>query len=204
MRELEADALIVSGSETDVCVLATVLDAVDIGYRVIVVRDAVCNSSDEGHNTNRETSIAPEVPEPRRAQLRVAGGVRDRNMTQPVLDRTGINAIVGELEAAAMPQHVEVQRHCQLGPLADGLHMPVDGIRRERGSAFRREHVAAVRVFLAQHCQHAQFIALNRMDGRLTALGPADVEGGVATELDLAPFEIAGLYSAQAMPVGQP
>jgi hypothetical protein len=29
-------------------VLATVLDAVDIGFRVIVVRDAVCSSSDEG------------------------------------------------------------------------------------------------------------------------------------------------------------
>ena len=27
-----------------------VLDAVDIGYRVIVVRDAVCSSSDEGHD----------------------------------------------------------------------------------------------------------------------------------------------------------
>ena len=39
-----------SGSETDVCVLATVLDAVDIGYRVIVVRDAICSSSDEGHD----------------------------------------------------------------------------------------------------------------------------------------------------------
>ena len=43
-------ALIVSGSETDVCVLATVLGAVDIGYRVIVVRDALCSSSDEGHD----------------------------------------------------------------------------------------------------------------------------------------------------------
>jgi nicotinamidase-related amidase len=30
-------------------VLATVLHAVDIGYRVIVVRDAICSSSDEGH-----------------------------------------------------------------------------------------------------------------------------------------------------------
>ena len=46
----EADALIISGSETDVCVLATVLSAVDLGYRVIVVRDAVCSSSDEGHD----------------------------------------------------------------------------------------------------------------------------------------------------------
>ena len=34
----------VSGSETDVCVLERVLDAVDIGYRVIVVRDDVCTT----------------------------------------------------------------------------------------------------------------------------------------------------------------
>jgi nicotinamidase-related amidase len=50
LQERQADALIVSGSETDVCVLATVLGAVDIGYRVIVVRDALCSSSDEGHD----------------------------------------------------------------------------------------------------------------------------------------------------------
>ena len=50
LREREAGALIVSGSETDVCVLATVLDAVDLGYRVILVRDAVCSSSDEGYD----------------------------------------------------------------------------------------------------------------------------------------------------------
>jgi nicotinamidase-related amidase len=50
LRQREADALIVSRSETDVCVLATVLDAVDIGYRVIVVCDAIYSSSDEGHD----------------------------------------------------------------------------------------------------------------------------------------------------------
>ena len=49
LRDREADGLIVTGSETDVCVLATVLGAVDLGYRVIVVRDAICSSSDEGH-----------------------------------------------------------------------------------------------------------------------------------------------------------
>ena len=50
LQAIEADGLIVTGSETDVCVLATVLGAVDLGYRVIVVRDAVCSSSDEGHD----------------------------------------------------------------------------------------------------------------------------------------------------------
>jgi nicotinamidase-related amidase len=50
LQERQADALIISGSETDVCVLATVLAAVDLGYRVIVARDALCSSSDEGHD----------------------------------------------------------------------------------------------------------------------------------------------------------
>src|SRR5205085_8097547 len=50
LQSSEADGIIISGSETDVCVLATVLGAVDLGYRVIVVTDAVCSSSDEGHD----------------------------------------------------------------------------------------------------------------------------------------------------------
>jgi nicotinamidase-related amidase len=45
-----ADGLIITGAETDVCVLATFLDAVDLGYPVILIRDAVCSSSDAGHD----------------------------------------------------------------------------------------------------------------------------------------------------------
>jgi nicotinamidase-related amidase len=45
-----ADTLVISGAETDVCVLATVLDAVDLGYRVVIARDAVCSVSDETHD----------------------------------------------------------------------------------------------------------------------------------------------------------
>ena len=50
LQEQETDGLIITGSETDVCVLATALDAVDLGYRVIIVQDAICSSSDEGHD----------------------------------------------------------------------------------------------------------------------------------------------------------
>ncbi len=50
LAQRSADTLIVSGAETDMCVLATVLDAVDLGYRVIVASDAVCSSSDECHD----------------------------------------------------------------------------------------------------------------------------------------------------------
>jgi nicotinamidase-related amidase len=51
LRQRGADGLVVTGSETDVCVLATVMGAVDLGLRVILVSDAVCSSSDEGHDS---------------------------------------------------------------------------------------------------------------------------------------------------------
>jgi nicotinamidase-related amidase len=50
LRARDAEALIVSGAETDVCVLATVLGAVDRGYRVVVPTDALCSSSDRTHD----------------------------------------------------------------------------------------------------------------------------------------------------------
>ena len=50
LQSRQVDTVIVSGSETDVCVLSSVLAAVDLGYRVIVASDAVCSSSDESHD----------------------------------------------------------------------------------------------------------------------------------------------------------
>jgi len=50
LRARGVDTLILSGAETDVCVLSTLLGAVDLGYRVVVVGDAVCSSSDTGHD----------------------------------------------------------------------------------------------------------------------------------------------------------
>ncbi|MBD3837000.1 isochorismatase family cysteine hydrolase [Brevundimonas sp.] len=50
LRRSDVDTLIVSGAETDVCVLAAVLGAVDLGYRVVVVRDGLCSSSDASHD----------------------------------------------------------------------------------------------------------------------------------------------------------
>ena len=46
------DTLVITGAETDMCVMATVMDALDRGYWIIIVSDAVCSSSDTGHDAS--------------------------------------------------------------------------------------------------------------------------------------------------------
>ncbi|MCA1414129.1 cysteine hydrolase [Bradyrhizobium sp. NBAIM20] len=48
--EKNVGTVVISGAETDVCVLSTVLSAVDLGFRIVLVEDALCSSSDVGHD----------------------------------------------------------------------------------------------------------------------------------------------------------
>lgn len=50
LRSREVSTVIVSGGETDICVLATVLGAIDFGYRVVLPRDALFGSADATHD----------------------------------------------------------------------------------------------------------------------------------------------------------
>ncbi|MCL7999801.1 cysteine hydrolase [Brucella sp. 21LCYQ03] len=43
-------SVVMSGGETDVCVLAAVLGAIDLGYHVTVLSDAICSGTDETHD----------------------------------------------------------------------------------------------------------------------------------------------------------
>lgn len=50
LRDAGIDTVVTTGGETDVCVLATMLGAIDWGFRVILVTDALCSSADETHD----------------------------------------------------------------------------------------------------------------------------------------------------------
>lgn len=50
----EVDTMVITGGETDVCVLATTLGAIDRGYRTILVTDALCSSFDDTHDALME------------------------------------------------------------------------------------------------------------------------------------------------------
>ncbi len=49
LSQRDIKTIVVTGVETDVCVLATVFDAVDAGLRVVIVSDAVASASPAGH-----------------------------------------------------------------------------------------------------------------------------------------------------------
>ena len=49
LRQAGIGTLVVTGAETEICVLATVMGAVDLGYRVIFVSDATGSSADPTH-----------------------------------------------------------------------------------------------------------------------------------------------------------
>jgi nicotinamidase-related amidase len=50
LRRRGIDTLVITGAETDVCVLGAVLGAVDRGYRVVLPTDALCSGSDRTHD----------------------------------------------------------------------------------------------------------------------------------------------------------
>jgi nicotinamidase-related amidase len=58
LRRAGADTVILSGVETDVCVLATALDAIDAGFAVVLVKDALTSGSPEAHAAILDT-VAP-------------------------------------------------------------------------------------------------------------------------------------------------
>lgn len=55
LRGEGVETLIVTGAETDVCVLAAVMSAVDLGYAIVLPKDALCSSSDQTHDALIET-----------------------------------------------------------------------------------------------------------------------------------------------------
>src|SRR3954466_4323459 len=112
-------------------------------------------------------------------------------------------AVVDQLVAARMPQHVRVYREgkrCSL-PCA-GEHLTKAG-RRHRRASLSDEYIPRLNGLAPEVAQSAQFPAPHWVDAGHAILDPPDVQEPVL-EVDLVPAERAQLGDAQAVAVGDP
>ena len=75
LRSAAIDTLILSGVETEVCVWATALDAIDAGFFVVLARDALTSGSAEAHRALLEViapRFAPQVAVMNHGELEAA------------------------------------------------------------------------------------------------------------------------------------
>jgi hypothetical protein len=102
----------------------------------------------------------PEILEAGRRQLGVAHGVLDVAVPKISLQRTGIDTVIGQLEAAGVSQHVRMHRETEIGGNAKPRDHLTKSRGRERCTALRREDKGRCRILLAfEPAQGAQLTA---------------------------------------------
>src|SRR5262245_37541353 len=89
--------------------------------------------------------VLPEPLKSIRRQSRVSDGRVDRLVPKVVLDRPGVLAIVCELVAAGMAQHVAVNEEGEACGLASPRDHALIAGNAERRQAFGNKHVGACR-----------------------------------------------------------
>src|SRR5262249_40752191 len=121
-------------------------------------------------------SILPEPIEAVRAQLGISHRVRDVAVAEVVLQRAGIDAVIGELEAAGVSEHVRMNGEGKFGQFpspADHFEEPGP---RHRATAFGVEDEAAVQVLPSQLAQCSDFLASEGVRAVDAILGPPDMD----------------------------
>ena len=147
-------------------------------------------------------SVLPEVFEARRRHLGVAHRVLDVFVPEIGLQGAGVDALVGQLIPASVPQHVRVHWEFELCGDAQPHDHFAEACRGERRSPLRGEDDGRNGLLLAlELAQGSQLTAGNGMDSRRTILGSIDVQSTV-TEVDRIPTQGHKLAYPQAMPIG--
>ena len=117
------------------------------------------------------------------------------------LHSAGVVAIICQLVAAGVPQHVRMHRERQTAFRAAAVDQPPDTNRRHRCLEFAPEDVTTFGMLTAKAAQRPQPVADNRVHRGLAILHPVDVHVA-SVEIDLVPGQGAQFADVQTMPVG--
>jgi hypothetical protein len=105
-------------------------------------------------------------PQPAKAvgcQLGVFHGVLDALVPQKVLHSPGVDAFVGQGEAAGVPEHVRVDRKFEFCEAPRPLHQFIDRRPRQRPTTLRGKHERTVGVVPSNPAQRPQLVAVEVM-----------------------------------------
>ena len=95
-------------------------------------------------------ALPPEILEPIRGHFRVSDGMLDILVAKVMLQRASIVAIVGELIAAGVTQHVRMDAKRHFGGLTEALNEPMEAYGAHRPTALGNEYIGICRVLPPQ------------------------------------------------------
>jgi hypothetical protein len=151
---------------------------------------------------SQRASLSPEIPKSCWRQLSVSDRVLDIPVAEVSLQGSGVVALIGEREAAGVPQHVRVGLEAKTRLSASALDHSSEASGAEGRSSLRSEHEGRLRLLLALKApQGSQFIAEDRVGARRAPLDPAHVQRS-RSKIDLIPSEVNKLRGAEAVTVG--
>src|SRR5215467_14022081 len=119
----------------------------------------------------------------------------DVAVPKEVLQRAGIDAVIGQLEPAAMAQHVRMNWEGKSGQFPSPTDHFEEPVPRHRPAAFGVEDEAALQVLPSQLAQCPDFLAGEWVRAIDTVFGPPHMDAA-AIELDHIPGQSAEFAGA--------
>src|SRR5262249_51474219 len=140
-------------------------------------------------------SILPEPIEAVGAQLGIPHRMHDVAVAKEVLQCAGIDPVIGQLETAAMAQHVRMNWEGKFGQFPSPTDHFEEPGPRHRPTAFGVEDIAALQVLTPQLPEGSNLLASEGMGAIDTVLGPPHMDAA-AIELDHVPGQFAQFAGA--------
>jgi len=149
--------------------------------------------------SGRRRLVRPESPKSIRRQRCIPGRRLQVPMPEVMRQRPSVLAIVRELVAGRMPQHVRMYSEGEARRAGGALDHPQEPSRCYWRSGLGHEHIRARPL---QRSQGSKLRPMQRMNAGAAALRAVDVQPALS-KIDLRPAKATKLGSAEAMPIGQ-
>ena len=147
----------------------------------------------------RGASVFKEPREPTRRELGIDDRVLDLDVSQVILDSTGIESLSRKVVSACVSEHMWMGRESQVRDSTGPRHDQVKRSFVHRATVLGREHVSLACLGTRQLAQGSQLGLGQLVQSRLAALCPTHLDPGLI-EVNLIPEQAHNLGASQPVP----